>query len=387
MNSYYRVFAEINLSTIANNVSEIRRIIGNDVEIMAVIKADGYGHGAVPIAKTLVDNGADRLGVAVIEEGIVLRKSGIEVPILILGYTSEHQYGYLVQYEITQTVFKYPMAEAISKIAMGLNKNAKIHIKLDTGMTRIGFAPTLENAELIKKITELPNIEVEGIFSHFARADEGDQTVSREQLNRFNEFIQLLESKGVNIPIKHMSNSAAIIDFKEARFNVVRPGLILYGLYPSDEVDKEKIKLQPSLELKSHVIYVKEVPENTSVGYGGTYITSKKMKIATIPVGYGDGYPRTLSSRGRVLINGQYAPIIGRICMDQFMVDVTELQGKIDGAEVVLIGKQGDNHIPVEEIAELSNTINYEIICGLGKRIPRVYTQNGKIVRTIDCYE
>ncbi|MDF2819719.1 MAG: Alanine racemase [Clostridiales bacterium] len=387
MNSYYRVFAEINLSAIANNVAQIRKNIASNVEVMAIIKADGYGHGAVPIAKTLVENGADRLGVAVIEEGIVLRKSGIEVPILILGYTSEHQYGYLVQYEITQTVFKYSMAEAISKIAMSLNKNAKIHIKVDTGMARIGFAPTQENADIIKKITELPNIEVEGIFSHFARADEGNTIYPSEQLDRFQEFILLLESMGINIPIKHISNSAAIIDYKDAQYDLVRPGLVIYGLYPSEEVNKKAINLEPALELKSHVIYLKEVPENTSIGYGGTFITSKTTKIATIPVGYGDGYPRALSSKGRVLIGGKFAPIIGRICMDQFMVDVTDFDELIEGAEVVLIGKQGENSISVEELAKLSNTINYEIICGLGKRIPRVYKQNGKIVRTIDCFE
>ncbi|MFP4697927.1 MAG: alanine racemase [Eubacteriales bacterium] len=387
MDKYYRVYAQIDLDAIAYNLKEIVRIKDANAEVMALIKADGYGHGAIPISRTLVENGVDRLGVAVIEEGIALRKSGVDIPILVLGYTPEHQIEQLINYNLTQAVFKINMVNEIGKIAKRLNKKAKIHIKIDTGMGRLGFFPKDETIEIIKYILSIPNVEVEGIFTHFAKADEKDKTYTYNQLEIFNKFIDKLKKQKINIPIKHAANSAGLIEVKEGHFQLVRAGISIYGLYPSDDIDFNKIELKPALSLKSHIIFLKEVEKGTSISYGGTYITSRKSRIATIPVGYGDGYPRALSSKGRVLIRGQYAPIIGRICMDQFMVDVSNISNVEDGDEVVLIGKQGDNIITVDEIAELTNTINYEIICGLGKRIPRTYLKNNKLIESVDYFE
>ncbi|TCT15326.1 alanine racemase [Natranaerovirga pectinivora] len=385
MDKYYRVFAHIDMDSIIHNLKEIISIKDKSTELMAIIKADGYGHGAVPISKVLVENGVDRLGVAVIEEGISLRKSGITAPILVLGYTPEYQILQLLKYDLIQTVFKREMAEAISKTAIEHSLIAKIHIKLDTGMGRIGFYPNEETLEIIRYINSLPNLEIEGIFTHFSTADEKDKTFTINQVDLFNGFISRLEQFDINIPIKHACNSAGLIDVKEAHYQLIRAGISIYGLFPSMDVQRN-VKLKPALSLKSHVIYLKELEIGKPVSYGCTYITDKLTKVATIPVGYGDGYPRALSSIGRVLIQGQYAPIIGRVCMDQFMVDVTHIDNVKDGDEVVLIGTQGENTITVEEIAELTNTINYEIICGLGKRIPRVYTSKSNLIHTIDYF-
>lgn len=373
MNQYYRVHAVIDLDAICHNITEVKRVVGPDVKVMPVIKADGYGHGAVPVAKALNKVGVDAFAVAIIEEGITLRNHGIKQPILILGYTSEYQYSSLIQYEIEPTVFCYEMAQSLSKIAQALGKNAKIHIKVDTGMNRIGFQPTEQSVQIVEKISKLPNIKIQGIFTHFACADESDKTSAAKQKEKFDWFVKELSKKGIEIPLKHVSNSAVIIDLDHYRMDMVRSGIITYGLYPSDEVSKSVLDLRPALTLKTHIIHVKEVEPGEGISYNHTYVTSRKTKIATIPVGYADGYPRLLSSRGRVLIRGQYAPIIGRICMDQFMVDVTDIQGVSVMDEVTLIGKDGDCEIPVEEAAELAGTINYEFVCGIGKRVPRVY--------------
>ena len=383
MKQYLRAYAEINLDAIQHNILKVKERVGKDVKVMAVIKADGYGHGADAVAQSLNKIGIDAFAVAIIEEGIALRKKGIQSPILILGYTSPYQYGELVQYELTQTVFRYEMAEKISEFAKLLGKTAKIHIKVDTGMSRIGFKDNEESVEIIKKIKELPNIEIEGIFTHFACADETDKTSAYHQFERYMNFVERLEEEGVVIPIKHVSNSAAIIDFEDTRLNMVRSGIMTYGLYPSDEVDHNKIILEPALSFKSHIIYIKEVEAGVGVSYGSTYVTKKKTKIATIPVGYADGYPRALSSKGRVLIRGQYAPIIGRICMDQFMVDVTDIEGVQELDSVTLVGCDGENKITAEEVSK-EHSFNYEFICGLSKRVPRVYIENGRQTRMVD---
>lgn len=384
MNSYLRVYAEIDLDAIRDNIREIKRHIGTKTKLMAIIKADGYGHGSVPIANALRDEGVDGFGVAIIEEGILLRKRGIKQPILILGYTSQYQYAELIQYELTQTVFQYSMAESISKFAVTMGRTARIHIALDTGMNRIGFQDTEESVEVIKRIQKLPNLVIEGIFTHFSKADELDKTFTFHQMDRFHQFVEKLEKNGVHIPIKHASNSAGIIDFNSAHLDMVRSGIITYGLYPSKDVGKEQLKIQPALELKSHVIYRKRVPAGESVSYGGTYVTDRETVIATIPVGYGDGYPRALSSKGRVLIHGQYAPIIGRVCMDQFMVDITHIPDVKQEDIVTLVGRDGDNCITVEEVANLAGSFNYEFCCGLGRRVPRVYIEKGEMKQTID---
>jgi alanine racemase len=378
---YFRVAANIDLDAICNNIINTRKLVNVNTKIMAVIKADGYGHGAVPIAKALNEiDAVDAYGIAIIEEGIELREAGIEKPILILGYTPKEQYKQLVQYDITQAIFQRVSAEELSKEALRQNKVAKIHIKVDTGMSRIGFSDTCESVEEIKKIASLKGIYIEGIFTHFACADEDDKTSAYNQLDRYLNFVHSLEEVGISIPIKHISNSAGIIDLPEAILDMVRSGISTYGLYPSDSVHKDKLKLNPAMELKTHVSYIKEVEAGVGVSYGSTYITKRRTKIATIPVGYGDGYPRSLSSKGRVLIHGKSAPIIGRVCMDQFMVDITEIDNVNQGDIVTLVGKDGDEFISFEEIALLADSFHYELICNVGKRIPRIYYHNGKIV-------
>lgn len=379
MNQYYRVHAVIDLDAICHNINEVKRVVGPEVKVMPVIKADGYGHGAVPIAKELNKIGVDAFAVAILEEGITLRNHGIQQPIVILGYTSEYQYSSLIQYEIEPTVFCYEMAESLSKIASALGKDAKVHIKLDTGMNRIGFKPTKESLEVVKKISKLPNIKIEGIFTHFACADEVDKTSAKKQKAEYDKFIGWLLEEGIDIPVKHVSNSAAIIDMDDWRMDMVRSGIITYGLYPSEEVAKNVLELRPALELKTHIVHIKEIEAGEGISYNHTFITKRKTKVATIPVGYADGYPRALSSKGRVLIRGQYAPIIGRICMDQFMVDVTEIENISVMDDVTLIGMDGNRQISVEEIANITGTINYEIVCDISKRVPRVYIRNGEM--------
>jgi alanine racemase len=376
---YFRVTANIDLDAISSNILNIKKLTGNSTKLMAIIKADAYGHGALPIAKTLDSLGVDAFGIAILEEGIELREAGIHKPVLILGYTPKEQYNQLVKNDISQTIFQLDSAIELSKAALQQNKKAGIHIKIDTGMNRIGFFDTKDSMEDIKKIASLEGIRIEGIFSHFSAADETDKTSAKMQLDRFLKFVNQLELEGITIPIKHISNSAGIIDLPEAKLDMVRSGIATYGLYPSEFVSQEMLKLSPALEIKTHVSYVKEIEPNCGVSYGSTYITSKITKIATIPVGYGDGYPRLLSSKGRVLIHGKSAPIIGRICMDQFMVDVTEIEGVKQGDTVTLIGRDKNEFIPIEEVGALSYSFNYEVACNVGKRVPRVYYRNGKI--------
>lgn len=385
MKEYFRVKALINLDAIYKNIENTRKIIRNDSKIMAIVKADGYGHGAIPIAKTL-DPLVDVYGIAIIQEGIELREAGITKPILILGFTPKEYYKEVVKYDITQTVFQYDMAYEISKEAKKHEKNAKIHIKLDTGMSRIGFQPSKESIESIKKISQLEGIVIEGIFTHFAKADYLDKTMARNQLKTFLEFVDRLENEGIKIPIKHASNSAGIIDMPEANLDMVRSGISTYGLYPSEEVNKLRLPLTPALELKSFVVHVKELEVGIGVGYGSTYITKKKTIVATIPIGYGDGYPRRLSNVGRVLIKGKSAPIIGRICMDQFMIDITDIDNVKVGDMVTLIGRDGEGLISVEELADLVGSFNYEFVCDIGKRIPREFYRQGQRIGTLDYY-
>lgn len=377
---YFRVSANINLDAICNNILKTRKLVNNSTKIMAIIKADGYGHGAIPLAKALDKIGVDAFGVAIVKEGIELRDSGIKKPLLILGYTAKEQYKELVKYDITQAIFQYDSAKALSEEALKQNKIANIHIKIDTGMSRIGFTDTEESIGEIKKIALLQGIKITGIFSHFSCADQLDKTSAHKQLDRFLRFVDCMEQKGISIPVKHISNSAGIIDLPEAALDMVRSGISTYGLYPSEEVNKDKLVLEPAMEIKSHVCHVKEVGPGIGVGYGSTYVTSKNTRIATIPVGYGDGYPRQLSSRGRVLIHGKTAPIIGRVCMDQFMVDVSEIEHVKQGDVVTLVGKDGNEFISVEELANMAYSFNYEFVCNVGKRIPRIYYRNQKAI-------
>lgn len=387
MKKYSRVHANINLDAILHNMEAMHKMVSKDTKIMAVIKTDGYGHGAVEIAKEIEP--LDYLGgfaTATLEEAMLLRENKIQKPILILGYTFEEHYDFLVQEEIRPTVFQLETAKMLSAYAVDQNKKINIHIKLDTGMGRIGFAVTPEAADEIQKISILPGIEIEGIFTHFARADEANKEATYAQFEKYMQMIEWLRQRKVNIPIHHCSNSAGIVDLPDMNLDMVRAGITLYGLWPSKEVLKDKIDLHPVLELKSHIVYIKTLKKGSSISYGGTYRLDKDQKIATIPVGYGDGYCRGLSNKGYVLIHGKKAPIRGRVCMDQFMVDVTEIpQAKI-GDEVTLVGKDKDASITLEELGDLSGRFNYEFACDLGKRIPRNFIKKNRIISQRDWF-
>lgn len=380
-----RAWAEIHLDNIEHNVREVVKRVGKMTEIMAVVKADAYGHGVFETVPTLIESGASRLAVSMLDEAIQLREFGIKVPILVLGYTEPSRAEDIINYNITQTVFSHELAQALSDAAVKLGRQAKIHIKIDTGMSRVGFAPGYGAVKDVVRISELPGIIIEGLFSHFASADEVDREYTMLQFERFESIVQELNRIGILIPVKHIANSAAIIQYPNLHLNLVRPGVILYGLYPSDEVDKSLIDIRPAMELKAKVVMVKEVEEGTPVSYGRTFVTKRRSRIATLPIGYADGYSRLLSNKGRVLIHGEYAPIVGNICMDQCMVDVTDIKKEVKtGDEAVIFGAQGNNEITVDEIARLCNTINYEIVCLIGKRIPRVYLRGGEVVNVVN---
>ena len=369
---YDRTYVEIDLDAIKHNIRCEREKVGDKVKIMAIIKANAYGHGDIEVAEALKDE-VEAYGVAIIEEALKLRKAGVTKMILILGHTGIIWYDDLIKNDISQAVYSYEMAKILSEEAMRLGKKAKIHIKVDTGMGRIGFQPVKDNIEVIYAISRLPGIEIEGIFTHFARADEKTIEPAREPFRKYMAFVEELEKRGVKIPIHHVSNSASIIGFSEANLDMVRSGITTYGLYPSDEVAKDVLVLEPAMQWKSIISYIKTVEPGTSISYGGTFTAKEKMTVATIPVGYADGMKRDLSGKGRVLIHGQYAPILGRICMDQFMVDVSHIKEAAIGDTVTIFGKDGEKNIPVEEIAEKSHSFNYEFVCSITNRVPRKY--------------
>ncbi len=380
-----RAWAEIDLDAIAHNVRQIKKSIGPRVEMMGVVKADAYGHGVSEVVRTLLENGVTQLAVSMLDEAIQIRQMGIEVPILVLSYTDPVRAEEIVLYKVTQTVFSHELAEALSKAAVKLNKSAKIHIKVDTGMTRVGFMPGYSAVKHITEIGKLPGVVIEGLFSHFASADERDPEYTRLQFERFISLCNELGRVGIHVPIKHVCNSAATIQFPEMHLDLVRPGIILYGLYPSCEVNKTKLSLKPAMALKANVIFVKDVEQDVCISYGRTFKTARSSKIATIPIGYADGYTRLLSNKGSVLVNGEIAPIVGRICMDQCMIDVTDLKSEVKvGDEVVLFGCQGDKYIGVDEVADSIGTINYELVCIVGKRLPRVYLKDGEICSVLN---
>ena len=385
MKTYYRTQANINLDAIYQNVENAKKLLKPNTRMMAVIKADGYGHGAVEIAGT-IDALADAYGVAILEEGIELRRAGVTKPILILGHTAPEQYEELIANDIATAAFTLEMARKLSATAVRMNRDGKIHLKLDTGMSRIGFGLTGESLEQILEISKLPGIEIEGCFSHFATMDEADKTKAMTQFQRFLDFTNQLEERGLPLPLKHISNSAGIIEAPEVQLDMVRDGICLYGLYPSEEVQKHRLPLIPAMEWKARISFVKELPAGVDIGYGGTYTTRGDTKVATIPVGYADGYPRCLSGKGSVLIAGRRAPILGRVCMDQFMVDVTDIPAAATGVEATLVGRDGGEEISMEEISAMAHSFNYEFACDVGKRVPRVYFRHGKVVSTRDYY-
>ena len=385
IDKYFRCYAKVDLDAIHKNIESMKEKLKPETGIIAVIKTDGYGHGAVPIAKVL-DDICYGYAVATAFEGHNLRRHNINKPIFILGYTPESTYELVIREEMIPPVFSLEMAEKLSSCAVKLNKTVKINIAVDTGMSRIGYIPSKETAQEIVKISTLPNIQLESIFTHFAKADYIDKSFAKKQLKEFNEFVQLVEDKGVNIPIHQCANSAAMMEMPETSLSLSRAGISMYGLYPSDEMSRENMKLYPAMSLYSHVVYVKEIEAGRGISYGQTYVADRPMKIATIPIGYGDGYPRNLSNKGYVIINGKKAKIVGRVCMDQFMVDVTGMDVKT-GDLVTLVGCENGEEITVDELAALAGTFNYEFVCDLGKRVPRVFVKDGKIVGTKDYYE
>lgn len=379
MKKFERVKAVVSLDAIAHNFEEMKKNIADGTKIVAVIKADGYGHGAEAIARLI--EGYEYIwgfAAATAEEAIQLKDAGVKKPVLILGLVFEEYFQELIQKEVRMTVCDYDMAKALSEEAVRQGRQVHIHIGLDTGMSRIGFADKPESVEEIKRIAALSNIEIEGMFTHFARADETDKSPAEDQLKRYLAFVELLEKAGIQIPLKHCSNSAGIIRMPEANLNMVRAGITIYGIYPSAEVERDIVKLLPAMELKSHVAFVKNLPAGTAISYGGTFASETDLRVATIPVGYADGYPRTLSNKGWVLIHGQKAPILGRICMDQFMVDVTHIADVKHGDEVTLIGRDGDESIHIDELGDLSGRFSYEFACDISKRVPRVYIKDGR---------
>lgn len=387
MKTYSRVYAKIDLDAVAWNMEQMKKNLKEGTEMVAVIKTDGYGHGAVQVASMLESyDYVWGYAVATLDEAVVLRAAEIQKPILVLGCIFPDQYWEMLKYEIRMNVYTKEMAEAISALAVEKGEQAYVHIKLDTGMARLGFSAEESSIEEIKEIAELPNLVLEGVFTHFAKADEEDKTFTMMQLEKFEWMTQRLEEEGVTFPYVHASNSAGIIDVRRADYNLVRAGIAIYGLYPSEEVDKEKVQLKPALSLKSHIAFVKDIPAGTPVSYGGDFVSEHQMRIATIPIGYGDGYPRSLSDTGYVLIRGKKAPIIGRICMDQFMVDVSDIPEVEFGDKVTLIGRDQEEYLPVEKLSELSGRFNYEFVCDLGKRIPRVYVQDGKVEEQVDYF-
>lgn len=380
MREYERVYAKVSLGAIRRNVEHMKAVIAPETKIMAVIKADGYGHGAIPIAKELESlSYVAGFAVATAEEAFSLREAGIDKSILILGYTFPYSYESLIRQEVRLTVFRKDtlseLSDAVRKLkSQGIHNKAKVHIKVDTGMSRIGVQNNAEGLSFVVQAFDTEGIEVEGIFTHFARADETDKSGAYGQLSEFRQFVARAEElTGRVMPVKHCSNSAGIIQLPEANMDMVRAGITLYGLWPSDEVRRDVVPLEPALSLYSHIVYVKKIEKGQPVSYGGTYQADSSKLVATIPVGYGDGYPRSLSGKGYVLIRGKRAPILGRVCMDQFMVDVTEIEGIREGDLVTLIGRDGEEEITMELLGALSGRFNYEFACDLGNRIPRIY--------------
>lgn len=379
-----RTWAEINLDSLKDNIKEVRRITSKDAMVMAVVKADGYGHGAVECAKVFLKNGADKLAVACCSEALQLRNADIKAPIMILGASFEEELDELIQNDITISLFSYDFAKKVSDVALKNEKTAKIHIKLDTGMSRIGYVTGINDEEIISeiiKISKLENIELEGIFSHFSTADEKEIDYTHLQFERFMKICNELEQRGLKIPIRHIANSAGIIMYPKMHLDMVRAGVILYGFYPSEDVDKSRINLKKVMSVKSRITHIKEICDNRGVSYGKVYITNGKTKIATIPVGYADGYTRMLGGKAKILVNDEPKDVIGRICMDQCMINVTNVNNINIGDEVTIFGPKT---VTADTLASWLGTINYEIVCMVSKRIPRVFYENGRAVSVLN---
>lgn len=374
------VWAEVNLDDLAFNIQQIR-CKAKSKEIIGVVKADAYGHGAIEVAPILLENGATRLAVAVINEAIELRNNGIKCPIMILGITPETLAEDLIKYSIEPTVSSYEHACELSKIAQSKDKIIKIHVAIDTGMGRIGFLPNEESIEEVYKISKLPNIEIEGLFSHFCTADEVNKEYSHMQFEKYNWFYNKLAERNIKINMRDIANSAAIMELPETHYDATRPGIILYGYYPSNEVDRNLLSIKPVLTWKANIVHIKTLEIDQYIGYGRKFKTDRKSVIATLPVGYADGYTRMMSGKAKVIINGKFATVVGNICMDQCMIDITDIGDVKVGDEVILLGSDGNIKFDAEDIASILGTISYEVICMISKRVPRVYTKNGEIIK------
>lgn len=386
MRPYTRVYATVNLDAVVSNMKAMKENLPASTAIIGVVKADGYGHGSVPVARA-IDPYVKGYGVATVDEGIILRRHGVRKMIIVLGITHESRYEDLLRYDIRPAMFRFEEVKKFSDAAMKGGKKAAVHLALDTGMNRIGMSPTQESADMVYTMSCLPGITIEGLFTHFARADELDKRSCEAQFKAYEEFADMLLARGITIPIRHCSNSAGIVEGLASNgLDMVRAGISIYGLYPSDEVDRDRVKLIPAMELKSFITCIKNIEPGDAVSYGGAFVAARPMRVATIPTGYGDGYPRGLSNRGSVLIHGQRAAILGRVCMDQFMVDVTDIPYAAEDDEVTLFGGEREEFLPVEELADLSGGFHYEILCNIGKRVPRVYLRHGSVAGTKDYF-
>lgn len=389
LNSLYSVrpvWAEINLDHLAHNIRQFQNLVGSETQIMAVVKAGAYGHGAVEVSKAALQAGASRLAVAFLEEAVELRLSGIKAPILLLGYTDPVYFSALVEHNLTPTVFGFETASEFSARASEIGVELPLHIKIDTGMGRIGLLPD-EALEVVSRIANLPNLKIEGFFTHFAAAEESDNSYTQSQLDLFMRIYESFLSKGLSFPLLHAANTAAAINCRESRLNTIRLGIGMYGCYPGENMESDSFKLLPVLSLKSRVVLVKKVPPGTSISYGCTYRTAKESLIATIPVGYADGYSRLQSNRGNIIVRGEKAPVVGRVCMDHLMIDVSHIPGVRSGDEAVIYGRQGNAEVKVEEAAQNIGTINYEVLCAIGKRVPRLYFRDGMLSAVHDFIE
>lgn len=387
MRPYSRVYASVNLDAIEANIKSMRAAVPESTAIMGIVKADGYGHGAVPVAKT-IEPFVNAYGTAILEEAVMLRRHGIKKAILVLGPVHPSQYEELLEWDIRPAIFQYEKASLLSQLAVRKHLTASIHIALDTGMSRIGLKPDEASADVVEKISRLPGIRIEGLFTHFARADEADKSAYEAQFRAYRQFCRFLEERSIEIPLRHCSNSAAIVEgLASNSLDMVRAGISIYGLYPSLEVSTGRVALQPAMELKTAITYIKEVEPGTAISYGGTFTAQRPMRVATIPVGYGDGYSRNLSNRGEVLICGRRAKILGRVCMDQLMADVTDIPEAKEDTEVTLLGRDGREEITAWELAERAGGYHYELLCNVGKRIPRVYIKQGQIAGRKDYFK
>lgn len=375
---YYRCFAAIDLSAIEKNLAEIRKCLNPGVKALAIVKADAYGHGSVPVAKT-IENAIDYFGVASAEEAIILREEGIKKPVLVLSYTEPWQYGKLAELDITATIYNLNEAKALSEAALKAGKKIKVHVAVDTGMGRIGLSPDEKGADTAKEISLLEGIYIEGLFSHYACADWADQTYTEMQTELFDKFIDMLKEREIFPEIKHICNSAGTVG-RSKQYDMCRLGIMLYGLYPSPEIDKNKLRLIPAMEVVSHVVHVKTVPAGFKVGYGHVYTAPAERKIATVCIGYADGYNRNFTGRGYVLIRGKKAAVLGTVCMDMIMVDVTDIEDVVVGDHVIILGRSEGAQITAEDLGAMSYSFNYEVICNFMPRVTRVYYKNGELI-------